>query len=391
MWCPICKLNHPESRLKCPLYNKTFSFQTKNPIKDFESFSSPDIFIGRYNYPNIFSGVLSPINDESDPRILSFPEEWFKNTLSINQILNNRSKLVYSRFKKDSSKRLTQNMQELTISTRPCSAEFNLEKSPNFKTISSFNSGVIANSAPVKKISITSNPKVPKKVDKVLTDTDLLASKAISKLYSSDLPNSYLINLLSAGLLGLKKSRRLVPSRWSTTAVDDILSKDLLKSVKSYNTIDDFKVYTGYYLGNKYVVILMPSIWSFEVLEVKANNTKAVWQDFESFFKRKKYASNVTGAYYANRLAVCEYLTNIRKQAAVLFLREIDESYYAPLGVGILRELSRQVFKNKSYSFQSLNQSLNFASKLLTNPIDFFIKNSQLIRFKKSQKTLSEF
>ena len=389
VWCPVCKTEHLGSKNDCPLYNKAFSLKA-SPILDFEAFSSPDIFVGRHNYPDIFSGVLSPISPEEDPTPLSFPEEWFKNNMSIDQVLRNRSQLVYTRFRPKNAKRLTETMQELVVSKNPTSAEFNLEKSPSFRSLSSFNAGVIANSAPVKKITITSNPKVPKNVEKTISDTDFKAGDALFSLYSSDLSNSYLINLFSAGLLGVKAQRKLVPSRWSTTAVDDIISLKLLQAVKQFEPIDTYEIYSGYYVGNKYVFILMPSIWSFEVLE-KKHNTDHLWKDFEGFYSRKKYASTVTGAYYANRLAVCEYLYKRKKQASVLVLREIDDSYYAPLGVGILRELSRGVFIKKPIIAEDLNPALNIARSLLQTPIDAFARESLLLKEKKTQKSLSEF
>jgi hypothetical protein len=37
---------------------------------------------------------------------------------------------------------------------------------------------------------------------------------------------------LSIGVLGLKKDKKLVPTRWAITATDDILAKKLLEKVK---------------------------------------------------------------------------------------------------------------------------------------------------------------
>ena len=389
-WCPICKTEHIGSKNECPLYNKTFSLTKSNPILDFEAFSSPDIFVGRHNYPDFFPGILSPITQSEDPTPLSFPEEWFKNKLSIDQVLNNRSKLVYTRFKPKKSNRLKETMQEMTVSKKPTSAEFNLEKTPSFKTISAMNTGVIANTAPVKKISITSNPRVPVKVEQAISDSDFKAAPAIYELYNSNLPNSYLINILSAGVLGIKPQRKLVPSRWSTTAVDDIISLKLLEEIKHFPRLDTYEVYTGYYVGNNYVFILLPSSWSFEVLE-KKDTTNHIWKDYESFFKRKKYASNVTGAYYANRLAVVEHLHKRKKQASCLVLREIDDSYYAPLGVGILKELSRNVFSIPPIEAETFNQALQIANSIFQIPIENYTAQSNLFKEEKTQRSLSEF
>ena len=390
MWCPVCKTEHLGSKNDCPLYNKAFSLTKSRPLLDFEAFSSPDIFVGRHAYPNIFSGVLSPVDTATDPTPLSFPEEWFKKDLSIAEVLKNRSALVYTRFKPGSSKRLKSVMQEMTLSSKPCSAEFSLDKPPAFNAMESFNAGVIANTASLKTFSLTSNPVVPVPVERAFSDTDVGASDTVFSLYKGGLSNSYLINLFSAGILGLKSERRLVPSRWSTTAVDDILSSRLLSDLKTFEVIDSFQIFSGYYVGNRYVFILMPSKWRFEVIEKKIGSNH-FWSDYESVFKRKAYASSVTGAYYVNRLAVCEYLHAIKKQAAVLVLREIDDSYYAPLGVGILRELSRHVFRNKPILAESLSASLTIAAGILETKTEEFVVQSKLLQELKNQTSLLDF
>ena len=364
--------------------------QTTRSMLNFEAFSSPDIFVGRYQYPNIYSGILSPINLETNPTVLSFPEEWFKNKLSIDSVLKNRAKLVYTRFKVKQTERLKTTMQELTVAKKPCSAEFNLDKTPSFQATDSFNTGVIANTAPLKTIRLTENPSVPKKVEKAISDTDLKAADAIMSLYKTSLSQSYLINVLSAGLLGLGTKRKLVPSRWSTTAVDDITSSTLLKEVKTNPILDHFAVFTGEYVGNTYVILLFPSTWSFEVLELKLG-TNHVWRDYESFFPRKKYANSVTGAYYANRVAVTEYLQKKKMQASALVLREIDDRYYAPLGVGILRELTRSLFKQPPKIFVTKQEAFNYVQTLLRVPLQTFTKMSQLIKEKQTQRPLSSF
>ena len=44
-------------------------------IKNFSGSSPPEIFIGRYNYPNVYVGILSP-NQLGDTSLLSSQEIW---------------------------------------------------------------------------------------------------------------------------------------------------------------------------------------------------------------------------------------------------------------------------------------------------------------------------
>ncbi|MEK6818584.1 MAG: hypothetical protein AABY10_01480, partial [Nanoarchaeota archaeon] len=213
---------------------------------------------------------------------------------------------------------------------------------------------------------------------------------ALLELEKHKISNSSLIKLLSAGLLGLKKNRKMVPTRWSITAVDDTLSKEKLKEIKLSNEIVEFQVFHAEYLGNHYEFLLLPEKFSFEVIEISLKSF-GVWQDYESFFPRKKYADSVTGAYYANRLALTEYLQKIKKQSSCLVFREIRPEYTEPLGVGILRETSRNAFSNPPEIFNTLKEALQNIQLRLKQPISNYTKKSKILKDFKNQTKLSNF
>jgi hypothetical protein len=197
----------------------------------------------------------------------------------------------------------------------------------------------------------------------------------------------HIIKLLSAGMLGIKTQRTFVPTRWSITAVDDSVSKELLKKIKQYPEISEIKVFNSDYIGNHYEFILLPDKFSFEVIEAKIPGS--VWNpvgkveyfmaDYETYFGRKKYAENVGGAYYSNRLAVCEYLETIKRQASILVLREVRPEYWAPLGVGILREASRKAFQNNPEVFNTVGEVFDKIKSRMRIPIEEFRKKSEII------------
>jgi len=262
------------------------------------------------------------------------------------------------------------------------------------------NMPIIGNPAPLERVRLEENPKVERKTDYVTSDYDLKAGNAIRELYKSGTEVSNIIKVLAAGLLGLKMQRRLVPSRWATTATDDTISKILLKKIKDYNQISEFLLFNSEYLGNHYEILLMPGAFGFEVIEAKMpgsawnpNLSSQVYiaQDYELFNGRKDYASQVTGAYYANRLAVAEYLEEIKRQSSCIVMRECREEYWAPCGVGILREASRNAFSKKPEIFQTLNEALQAAQKRLRMPIAQFTGRSRIIEEFKKQKRISDF
>lgn len=393
--CELCNGKHPYLKDNfCPFQELTKKFSPQKLNLDFLGNTPPDVFVGTYNYPNVFTGILSPVEYKEDTSNLSNPEDWFKQKLGISDILINRSSMIYSRFKTNikEKNKLLETTQELAMSKKSVDVEFFLEKKPKLGLGLDYRNIPISNPAPLKKAVIAENINIDKQVETLVFSKDIKSQEGILGLYKRGFSISYLIKLLSSGLLGIINQRKLVPTKWSITAVDSLISKNLIEKIRSYKWINEIQIFYDTYLENHYEIILLPREWSFEVIEAKlpALDESYFWQDYENFNDRKNYACDVTGAYYANRLAVCEYLEKIKKQASVLILREIG-NYWAPLGVGILREVSRNAFNKEPLKFNNLNESFENINERMKLNLDKLFNRSFLLKEYKSQKKLSAF
>ncbi|MBP7708537.1 hypothetical protein KA107_02535 [Candidatus Pacearchaeota archaeon] len=358
----------------------------------FSGSTPPEIFVGRINYPNVFSGILSP-TFKGDTSEMSSPEQWVEKNLSIAEVLNFRGQMIYGRQVTNikASKSLQNVTQELALSSRSVSTEFFLKKQPQLQYTSSNILSIMANPAPIERVILEENPFVEKKVDYIVGDYDVKANTALQELYKAKISVSHLQKLFSVGLLGVKTNRKLVPTKWSITAIDDSISKKLLEKIKLYKEIEEIQIFSDEYNGNHYEIILLPGEFNFEVIEINVNDQNGVWRDYEGFFGRKNYASSVTGAYYANRLAICEYLEKFKRQATVLILRQVSEDYYAPLGVGILRELMRRALQKEYQKANLIKEALAFCSTRLRIPIEKYTEISWIVANYGKQKKLFEF
>ena len=330
------------------------------------------------------------------------PEIWYEKNLQIPQILTNRSQLIYGKFQTSIKKARTQNkftqlMQEISMTHKPVSTEFFLKKVPKMTLEINKYNAAIGNPAPLESARLQENPKIKPKINYLTTDTDCKSVTAIKELHKSNIQTSHIIKILSAGLLGTKTRRKLVPTRWAITATDDTISKEMLKKIKFYPEINEITLFHGDYVGNHYEFLLLPDKFSFEVIE--AYMSGSVWnqvsnehfsQDFERFRGRRKYASNVTGAYYTARLALCEYLEKIKRQAYTIIFREERPEYNAPLGVGILRQLARKAFEQQPETFNTIPEALNKMQSRMKLSIQEFIKQSILLKEYKQQTRLSK-
>ncbi len=377
----------------------TMLFAKARKITEFSGASPPEIFVGKWNYPNVYTGILSP-EEHGDTQELSSYEIWQKKKLPIANVLELRDKLIYGRTQtnvhkprspsqSNSASKFLGTMQEVAMTHKSISAEYKLKKPVTKHDERESRVPLISNAAPVESVRLEENAKILPKIDYLVNDTDVKSTQSLVELDKSSVPTSNLVKLLSAGLLGLKKNRKLVPTRWSISAVDSTLSDNKIAKIKDYQQISEYLVFHDEYVGNHYEILLIPRFWNFEVIEISLKNGK-IWKDYESNFKRKDYADEVTGGYYAARLSVAEYLERIKKQASVLVLRQISPQYYSPLGVGILREITRSAFKNEPRKFSTLKEALDDIQARLRIPTSNYLKESQLMK-SLQQTTITNF
>jgi len=381
----------------CKILGK-FMDNAPKPKLHFSGKSAPELFVGRVGYPYINSGILTPSENDNVSNFAT-AEEWSKNNFSIANVLRLRGQLIYGKSKMNikSENKLKQVSQELALSSKPVSTEIFLMRKPTMDFTSDSVFRPMTNPAPLKKAILEENPKVSKKVDYLTSDYDVKATTAIKELYKSNIKVDHLQKLLSIGLLGTKIRRRMVPTRWSITATDDTISKQQLERIRYFPEINKITLFSGDFLGNYIEALLLPGHFAFEAIEawqsgsVFSGEKTEISQDYESFKGRTKYAFNITGGYYAMRLPTTEYLTKINRQATVFIFREIRPEYYAPLGVGIVRETTRRAFKNQPKYFDTINDAFKDMQTRIKLSIEEIKQKSWILENYGKQKSLNDF
>jgi DNA repair protein NreA len=355
----------------------------------------PSVFIGRYGYPKVKVGPMVP-PFHGDTTILDKPEMWLGKSLE--DIVQYRLSLV--RGVSDinvhaTSGRYIETLQELAMASKSAESEALFEKKPVADIEQEKDLGESAPFGPVAPLKSfkTASLSIDKRLENVYYDKDLRAAEAIVDLFQQEVEVSRIHRVLSVGMLGLQKNRRLVPTRWSISATDNIISVSLIKSIVSYAQIDLFEVYKHSHLGNYYSVILIPDdVWSFEMKEVwfDKNGNLGMGVDFEDARGLDHYPS-IAGAYFAARLGVAEHLVQRRRKAAALVLREIHSDYVMPVGVWQIREGIRVALKNEKRQFESFENALSFACISLSASRKEWIRGSKIIEQKKEQMRITDF
>jgi DNA repair protein NreA len=340
---------------------------------------SPSVFVGHFGYPNVFAGPLGALEERQD---IDSPANWLGKSYA--DIIELRSLLVRTKQKQSifSRDRFTSDIQDLSMAINSPDIEVGFKKKPQLKiSFSNFNLPM-GPAGMIDSFKVVENPKIPQSVEYIAKD-DLKAAQSAFSLYDKGLDVYKITTILSSGTLGIKK--KLVPTRWSITATDDIIGKSLLSSVREFRQLDDFLVFESERLDNHFVILLMPGAWEFENFEAWAQgqNDVMLGEEYEPFEGRKEYAMNQAGGYYASRLAIIEHLYKMKRQARVLAVREISEGYSVPLGVWQVRENVRSAMARGPIRFQSLAESLQYMKAKLRWPLDRYLKKSRMLAQKK--------
>ncbi len=389
-------------KTRCPLLAKAQAMvkHSKTTKSDrVQGSTPPALFVGRLGYPKVFIGPMIPPYF-GDTEILDTPELWVGK--SIDDIIDYRYALIRGKIlanvhEASQGGKTLDTLQELAMANSSIDSEAQFTKRPTGRMILSEYSQPLGPSAPLRNFS-TSNIKVDRRIEKAYYDRDLKASEAIVDLYRDGVLVTRIQRSLSAGIFGLGARRKLVPTRWSITAVDSALSLSLMGKIKQFNTIDEYFVYSFKNLGNTFIAIFMPEKWSFEWIEAWYPGTvwnmmgrdPAIIGDFEDYWGRSEYAS-IGGCYYSARLAVAEKLERMRRQATVIVLREILPDYILPVGVWNVRESMRKALETKPYHFSTLQEALDHAGRKLNISLMKWIENSALLKDALFQRKITDF
>jgi hypothetical protein len=401
--CVLCKgARFLCGKTRCPIMVKVNYFLKSAPLmekQDIDGVSPPSVFIGRIGYPHVYIGPLVPPVHE-DTSIFDLPERWFGK--SLDEIVGFRSLLIRGKHRVNVRKinqegKILDQTRELGLADSTVDTELNLTKKPHGSITLSDDVQPFGPSAPIRDLRV-GNARYDSQVEKAYYDSDLRATNAVIELYNKGVIVSKIQKAFSVGAFGVEKNRRLVPTRWSITAVDDIISKSLIDKVKAFPEINEYRVYESIYLDNVFEILLIPAKWSYESMEAwypgtvwnPNGSSVAIYSDWEPNNGRTTYAE-IGGCYYSARLAICELLQKERRQATAIVLREARPGYIMPIGVWQVRENVRNAIRQKPYKFNTLAQSLQFLSGKFEIPLQRWILQSELLKKALFQRRISDY
>jgi len=349
--------------------------------------SPPSVFVGSYNYPKVFVGpMVPPIH--GDTSLLDSPEKW--KGKSLEEIVNFRLNLIRGIKKTpidQTDGRYIENLQEVTMSSKPIDSDLIFQKKTSSNVSLDGESAPFGPMGEIKSAKFSGTTSV-KPIERTFYDVDLKAQDAVLNLYNSGIEISKIQKCFSIGMLGQK--RKLVPTRWSITATDDIISKSLVDEILDYSLIDSCRVFSYEHLGNVFSVVLFPHRWIYEMIEAWYSNGILGFGSDSEDARGIDHPPAIAGAYFAAKLGVAEYLNKKKIQAGVVILREIRPEYAIPVGVWQVREGIREAMKQNPIISDDFEHALLLASNKMSISKSEWLSRGNIVTLMR-QKTLSDF
>lgn len=385
----------------CPILLKHRAFAQTMPMldgRDLEGSVPPGVFIGRFGYPKVSIGPLvSPWH--GDTLLYDTPEEWVGR--SVPEVIGFRTSLVrgtHSVNVLDAEKPLpmVERVQEIALSAESVEVEAHFRRRPRGHLTLSDETPPYGPSAPIESVRLDVR-RVDQHLERLTRDTDANARVAVTELYGRGVKVSRIQRAFSAGTLGRHGRRRFVPTRWSITAVDDVLGKQMLERIRSLPELGEILLYRYTALDNRWFVALLPGAYRYESIEAwypntlwNPNTTRIVMLgDHEGHDGRTSYAS-MGGCYYAARLATSEELLRRQRQAGVVVLREVHPGEILPVGVWNVREHLRAALRGRPEPIADLDALLRALGGTFAIPVDRWLRQSAVLHDARTQRRLDD-
>ncbi len=385
----------------CPILLKYQAFARTMPLldaRDLDGSSPPGVFVGRFGYPKVSLGpLLSPVH--GDTLLFDTPEEWVGRPVAA--VVGFRTMLVRGTHRLhvlDAEKPIpmVERVQDIALAAESVEVEAHFRRAPRGHLTLSDELPPYGPTAPIESVRLDVR-RVDQHLERLSGDTDANARTAVTELYGRGVRVSRIQRAFSAGTLGRHGRRRFVPTRWSITAVDDLLSKENLERIRYLPELSEIRLYRYTALDNRWFLAFLPGAYRYESIE--AWYPRTLWNpnpnqivmvgDHEGFQGRTTYAS-IGGCYYAARLATSEALLRWGRQAGVVVLREVHPGEILPLGVWNVREHVRAALTGTPEVLPDLAALIDRVGATFEIPLDRWLVQSAVLHEARTQRRLDE-
>ncbi len=365
--------------------------------EEYEAYTTQP-FIGKYGYPTVRLSLIQPVTAATPEEASAKDHPRMLAQQSLQEILRERLSALQPSWKRvrvtNTVSRAVTTLQAFALAKRPVLTAVTLREKPRISLTPLSSSPPIGMHAEAKRVEEAEHAQPLKPLEKIATDPYTPTREAVLRLQKQGVDAYRLTGVLSTGLLGTASRQRLVPTRWSITAIDDMLGRNAYETLIEQGE-PGFLYAEGGFLGNEFIILIFKhEAYAYELIEYYTQSTR-IMQDSEFFKPRNAYADETAGGYYAARLSILEGLAMHRLRGLILAIRLITPAYAFPLGVWVVREAARRAMRTAK-SVSSREDLLARARARLAQlkpglPLAFFLQQSCVWRFFSEQQSLRDY
>ena len=365
--------------------------------REYEAYTTQP-FIGRIGYPHVRLSLVQPLNAHTPEDALGKDHPTSLAKHSLQEILRERLSAIQPSWQRVQVRAIRKpsvvTLQAVSIARKPVLTHVQLKQAPRLQLKPQEATPPYGLSAPAVRVEEAEHASAVPLLQKVTDDTDLKAADAVRILTKRGIDEYRLTGMLSTGNLGVKSNRRLVPTRWSITAVDDMLGRDMF-NILMHEAQPGFLFATGGLLGNEFIILVIKHhSYGYELLEYYTRTTN-VMHDYELGKPRTAYADETAGGYYAARKSILEGLVKHKVRGLIITIRLITPAYAFPLGVWVVRKAAENAMRN-AQRVASRDELLGRAREALHAikpglPLAFFLQQSKLWAYASQQRQLKDY
>src|SRR5512137_970147 len=164
MQCAVCKGKGMCGLPRCPIVSRFHAQAAAKPVSTYQG-SSPSLFIGNFGYPDVRGGPLL-INDTDNP------PDWIRDNLGMEDIVGIRARTIRGN---SSLPRFAGSLQEIALSSVPVDVDVTFVKPVEFSLNFDGTVAPVGFSGAVKKMDLVGSARVGRVVDRITSDTDIVA------------------------------------------------------------------------------------------------------------------------------------------------------------------------------------------------------------------------
>jgi hypothetical protein len=343
-------------------------------------FSPPGIFTESSRYPIMWAGVLGTVQPSEWLSIFDHPEAW--RGLDRKAILRMRQQLYRFVLPVDAKEMtphsVVDSLQTVALSVSPIAIEVDSPHLPRSELKGIGGQSPMGQLIKCKSLEIVSNPEISR-VAKRICDKDVPSAESVWQLLDYDYTLDQVARMMSVGLLGHKKRRRLVPLRSAYKAVIDSYLTNAVMNLVESPLSSSIRLHASTLHGDSFTVLLRPGEPRVDYLRLESfNGLNTLRTSFEGL---ETQATDPKTSVYADHARFSAYRNMIgnTESSHIVIFHQCRDPHNLILGPWVARAGVRYALDGDGVELDNMENAVTVMNSLLKPKLEYWGLDNPLL------------